>query len=159
MNKIILDLCERRKYYADKAVAGRYLDSAGRKISFYYTELLSQDYLNTLLTSPQVCDDNVHAVVLCDKQKKLRVPLEVLTNVEVHNVQTVRRQLIANKFCPRFERLVGLEDKQLRAHFDALPILLTSDPMAQIYGFCVGDIVKIYRLDGSIYFRRVCAPL
>jgi DNA-directed RNA polymerase I, II, and III subunit RPABC1 len=35
------------------------------------------------------------------------------------------------------------------------PILLTSDPISRFLGFRVGDVIKITRRDGSLYYRYV----
>jgi DNA-directed RNA polymerase subunit H (RpoH/RPB5) len=39
---------------------------------------------------------------------------------------------------------------------DKLPVMLNTDPIANLLGFEVGDIVRIARADGSLYFRLVC---
>lgn len=147
MDKLILKLCALRGYQAHD-VAGLYVAHDGEIVGFYFTDVLTQDYLNTL-------DLERRSIVLCNKQKKLRVPIEILTNVEILVIDVVRRQLIENKFCPRFARLDGAELAQMERHRGQLPVLLATDPMAAIYGFRVGDLVKIYRKDESIYFREV----
>ena len=148
MDELILKICALRKYRAHETTAGMYVACDGTLVYFYFVDVFAQDFLNML-------DLEHHLIILCNKQKKLRVPLEILSNIEIFIIETLRRQLIANKFCPRFELLIDSELETMKQHHKQLPILLTSDPMAQIYGFRDGQIVKIYRLDGSIYFRRV----
>ncbi len=157
MNDVILKLCVVRNYRAHESDPCLYVSSENKIVTFYFIDVFSQEYMNTLL--PTLCSfRDRHIIVLCDKQKKLKVPLDSLSNIEVHILAVLSLQLIPNKFCARFEKLQGDDLILMKKHYDQLPILLTTDPMARIYGLVAGDITKIYRLDGSIYFRRLQSP-
>jgi hypothetical protein len=117
----------------------------GDEIPIYYVNLLDQDFLSTIsLVDP--------CIIICDKQKKLKNPMELLDHIEIHNTKEIRRSLKPNKFIPRFSRADPIDFK---AHIEYLPHILKTDPMVRIHGFKVNDIIKIERLDGSIYYRRV----
>ena len=63
--------------------------------------------------------------------------------------------LWTSKFFIRAAALVSEELRQMEKHREHLPLLLTTDPMVKVYGFKLKDIVKIYRRNGDIVFRKV----
>jgi DNA-directed RNA polymerase subunit H (RpoH/RPB5) len=141
MNDIVKRVCELRGYeFKDGSARAQDIE-----VSFYFTEIATQEFVSQL-------DKNKLSIVLCNKQKKT---IRHDAKVEIHNIEALRKALIPNKFCPRFARLAGEELAQMSRYTDKLPILSKDDPMARAYGFGAGDIVKIYRLNGSLYFRKV----
>ena len=40
---------------------------------------------------------------------------------------------------------------------DKLPRMLTADPLTKAYGFLPGEVIRIYRQDGTIYYRTIVA--
>jgi len=46
-------------------------------------------------------------------------------------------------------------EKEGHPEIDKYPSIRKTDPVARYYGYAVGDLIKIVRRDGSIYFRVV----
>ena len=150
MQQIISQLCALRGYTED---LDEVRTPAGAKVLFYYTPIFDYDFFGKVYPP---ADANSHIIVFYDKQKKKpNVPLETIKNFEILKQQMIQLVLIPNKFRPAHTRLSGEELEQMSKHADKLPILLLTDPMAIAHGLGSGDIVKISRLNGLPYYRRV----
>ena len=85
-------------------------------------------------------------------------------HVHFFTFQQVCVNITRHHMVPRHERMTEAQIGAL--HFledaDALPRLYTNDPVAQYYGYVVGDVVRIARVVGTqepmYYYRRVCSP-
>jgi DNA-directed RNA polymerase subunit H (RpoH/RPB5) len=66
---------------------------------------------------------------------------------------------IGNRMVPKHELCTkGMVDELLRKHsitIDALPKILLRDPIVRWYGWEIGDVIKITRPNGELYYRMV----
>lgn len=147
MEDIIQKICRLRGYDMGEKIRA----PDGEEVFFYYAPIFDQDFLNKIFPASA----RAHLIVLYDKQKKLKTSFEEIKSIEMIHIPAIHLALIPNKFRPKHEKLRGEELATMRKFAEKLPILQATDPMSTVYGFRAGDIVKIYRLDGSIYFRRV----
>lgn len=150
MYELVLKLCVIREY-AEPMSAGENLyyteDGGGNCIGIHLVDVLDQACLDL---SPR----EVKSIFICNKKRKFRYSIEEL-GIEAHICKELEVQLITHKFFTKMERLVGRELDKMKRHKPYLPILLKTDPMVKVYGFSLGDVVKIYRNDGTIFFRVV----
>lgn len=144
METIIAELSKIRGYEIRN---GKVYDEK-EEVFFFYTPVFDQEFLSGI-------DIEARSFIFCDKMKKLRVPKELMKNIKVYILKTFRVQMKASKFKPVHEKLVGEELKAMEKHIGKLPSLSVSDPAAVVQDFKIGDIIKIYRLNGTIYFRQV----
>lgn len=147
---IVEKLCSIREYSAPQALGEDEFETrtrAGAPVLIRIVDTLDQLCISA---SPP----NTLLLFICNKQKKFRYSLEEL-HIEAHLLKDLQVQLIKHKFFVRMEKLAGEELSQMEKHRPHLPLLLKTDPMRKVYGFSTGDIIKIYRRDGSIFFRLV----
>lgn len=88
--------------------------------------------------------------------------LDVLTSRDYSKVFFVDELIanpIGNKMVPKHELCTKrIIDRLLHRHsitIDALPKILLRDPIVRWYGWKVGDVIKITRPNGEMYYRTV----
>jgi DNA-directed RNA polymerase subunit H (RpoH/RPB5) len=144
MEDIIQELAKIRGY----EIRNERVFDEKEEVFFFYTPLFDQEFLNSM-------NVDARSFVFCDRIKKLRVPRESMKNIKVYVLKLFKIQMSASKFKPRHVKLAGEELRVMEKYRGKLPLLSANDAAAVVHDFKAGDIVKIYRLNGTIYFREV----
>ena len=70
--------------------------------------------------------------------------------VELFSILEMQYNILEHAFVPKHEYVQTIKSNKMK-----YPILLRTDPVSRFMGFKTGDIVRIYRKDGSLYYRYV----
>lgn len=85
----------------------------------------------------------------------VKKPLETIhATCEIFTVKELQYNPTKHVLVPRHEKL-SPEEMAQHTEIKKYPILKRHDPIARYYFYETGDLVRIWRKDGSIYFRVV----
>ena len=76
--------------------------------------------------------------------------------IEIFDEKSLRYDITEHSYVPKHEKLSESEAEKFRKTFGTtIPKLLTVDPVARLYHFKKGDIIRIFRKEGEISYRIV----
>jgi DNA-directed RNA polymerase subunit H (RpoH/RPB5) len=127
----------------------------GGLVHVYYTELKMNinlvKYFYSLIRTHNITHIIlIHTSSITSSANKI---LENITNtkIELFTSDSLQFNITKHRFVPKHERISSENVKELCKY----PIIKSFDPIIKYYGFEKGNLIKITRLDGSIYFRVV----
>lgn len=119
---------------------------------------LIRKYLDNLYQS-----ETTHGIIVCKAQitPKGKNIIDVLNDIrdvkiELFDIESFVTNITKHRLVPKHTKLSDDEKQAITKQYGArLPDIFASDPVVKHYGFEVGDIIKIERKDGTIYYRQV----
>lgn len=128
---------------------------SGETIFFEFVEVFDQESYLNIMTRHISAPHPFKIVIFFIKQKKMKI--QPHSYVEYLNLDVVSILLQGHKYIPQFFKLSHAERLEMDIRFSKiLPLQLASDPISKLHDFREGDIIKIVRKDGSLYYRRIC---
>jgi len=74
--------------------------------------------------------------------------------VEVFNTNELQYNILEHSYVPKHEK-IEITDEATKKDLVNYPKILFTDPVVRFMGFVVGDVIKITRKNGTIYYRCV----
>ncbi len=108
-------------------------------IKFYYSVLRSNLVKKAIL---------VYKYTVTTSVSKLIETLDL--SIELFHIHELSYNLLKHKWVPRHEKIDSVKKNTMK-----YPILKRTDPVSKFMGFKSGDIIRIHRNDGSLYYRFV----
>lgn len=108
-------------------------------IKYYYSILHQTDIKQAILVYQNNVTSSVH---------KLLQTIDI--KIELFCIDELKYNLLKHELVPEHIKVSNVKKNDLK-----YPIMKKTDPVARFMGFKHGDIIKINRKDGSIYYRFV----
>lgn len=142
---LIERLLKSRQYAADVRVFSKDVEGALTQ------EIFQQIVAETL--------DYDKIIIICDKcslqMKKLRL-VKQHKDLDVFERAELALLLSGHSLLPTFSRIPAAEMAALDQKYGAhLPQMTRDDPMSKLHDYKEGEIIRIHRKDGTLYYRRI----
>lgn len=108
-------------------------------IKYYYGALQNQNVKRAILVYKHTVTTSV---------SKLLETLDI--SFELFHIHELSYNLLKHKWVPRHEKIESSKKNTMK-----YPILKRTDPVSKFMGFKSGDVIRIHRNDGSLYYRFV----
>ena len=117
-----------------------------KNINFYFSEHI---YWEKIVKVYIICPDKY------EEQIKRKIYKEEINNVfETMKYTNLLYNPTQHRYFPKHEKIKNFEHKYKKYNIK-LPILLKNDIASKWYGYEINDIIKITRIDKSIFYRIV----
>jgi DNA-directed RNA polymerase I, II, and III subunit RPABC1 len=132
------------------------------QLVFIIDQKLNVEPLNKIIK--YLIDHNINHCILVHTGNNVSAKvLEISHNLLVLNTKleffpysNLKFNITKHELVPKHELVVGKEAQELKKKFGKfLIVILSTDPVSRFYGFNRGDVVKIYRKDQTIIYRKV----
>lgn len=108
-------------------------------IKYYYSLLKTHQVKRAILLYKQSVTSSV---------TKLLETLDI--KIELFHINELSYNLLKHKWVPKHEKIDFSKKNDMK-----YPILKKTDPVSRFMGFKMGDVIRIHRNDGSLYYRFV----
>jgi len=115
------------------------------------------EYIHSLMESLEI---NYSVIIVNDKiTSRIKTILSVLNNSQIFNENELVINITKHLFVPKHEKMT-VEDttrfyQDYKVTSDKVPSIFTTDPVVRYYNFKVGDLLRIHRPRGELYYRVV----
>jgi DNA-directed RNA polymerase I, II, and III subunit RPABC1 len=153
-----------RDFHTDNysKIIGKKEENVFLQILFVIDQKLNVEPLNKIIKY-LIDSDIKHCILVHTGNNVSAKVLEIAHNLLILKIKleffpycNLRFNITKHELVPKHELVMGKEAQELKKKFGKfLTVILSTDPVSRFHGFNKGDIIKIYRKDQTIVYRRV----